>query len=48
MDLSQNQYDQIFKYYQKGEYNNVDRIIALGDIHGDLSAFKNCLRMSTL
>ena len=48
MDLSQNQYDQIFKYYQKGEYNNVDKIIALGDIHGDLSAFKNCLRKANL
>ena len=28
MDLSQNQYDNIFDYYQKAEYNNVEKIIA--------------------
>lgn len=48
MDLSQNQYDNIFDYYQKAEYNNVEKIIALGDIHGDLNAFKNCLRKANL
>ena len=48
MDLSQNQYDNIFDYYQKAEYNNVEKIIALGDIHGDLNALKNCLRKANL
>lgn len=48
MDLSQNQYDNIFDYYQKAEYNNVEKIIAFGDIHGDLNAFKNCLRKANL
>lgn len=48
MDLSQNKYDEIFKYYQKAEYNKIEKIIALGDIHGDLNAFKNCLRKSNL
>jgi hypothetical protein len=48
MDLSQNQYNQIFKYYQLGEYDKVDKIIAFGDIHGDLNAFKNCLRKANL
>ena len=48
MDLSQNQYDEIFNYYQKAEYNNIERIIAFGDIHGDLNAFKSCLRKANL
>jgi len=48
MDLSQNQYNEIFKYYQKGEYNNIEKIIAFGDIHGDLQAFKSCLRKASL
>lgn len=48
MDLTQNQYDKIFNYYQKAEYNNIEKIIAFGDIHGDLKAFKSCLRKSNL
>lgn len=48
MDLSQNQYDNIFQYYQKAEYKNIDKMISFGDIHGDLNAFKNCLRKANL
>jgi len=45
-NLSQDKYNEIFTYYQKGEYNNIEKIIAFGDIHGDLLAFKSCLRKS--
>ncbi len=44
MDLSQNKYDEIFKYYQKGIYDKIDKIVAIGDIHGDIKAFKNSLK----
>jgi hypothetical protein len=47
-NLSQDKYDEIFSYYQKGEYNNIESIIAFGDIHGDLVAFKSCLRKAKL
>lgn len=32
-------HNEIFKYYQKGIYGNVDKLYALGDIHGDYNAF---------
>ena len=48
MDLSQDQYNEMFKYYQKAEYKNIEKIIAIGDIHGDLNAFKNCLKKAKL
>ena len=48
MDLSQSQYNKIFDYYQKGEYNKIEKVIAFGDIHGDLRAFKSCLRKANL
>ena len=47
-NLSQNKYNEIFSYYQKGEYKNVEKIIGFGDIHGDLKAFKNCLKKAKL
>ena len=48
MDLSQEKFNEIFKYYQKAEYKNIEKIIAFGDIHGDLNAFKNCLKKAKL
>jgi hypothetical protein len=37
-------HNEIFKYYQKGIYGNVDKLYALGDIHGDYNAFLNSLK----
>ena len=34
---------EICKYYQKGVYPGVYKIIAIGDIHGDLDAYIKCL-----
>ena len=48
MDLSQDQYNEMFKYYQKAEYKNIEKVIAFGDIHGDLNAFKSCLKKAKL
>jgi len=44
MNLPQNKINEIFQYYQNGIYKNVEKIIAIGDIHGDLQAFQSCLR----
>ena len=38
----------ICKYYQKGIYNSVYKIVAIGDIHGDLDAFIRCLVKGSL
>lgn len=47
--LSQEEYDNIFKYYQEGIYNiGNKRLVAFGDIHGDYNAFVNVLRKSNL
>ena len=48
MDLSQDQYNEMFKYYQKAEYKNIEKVIAIGDIHGDLNAFKSSLKKAKL
>lgn len=48
MNISQNKYNEIFNYYQKGEYENIEKIIVFGDIHGDLEAFKICLKKANL
>ena len=46
--LSQNKYDEIFSYYQKGIYNNIKKFVAFGDIHGDFNAFKSVLIKSNI
>jgi hypothetical protein len=38
----------IFKYYQLGIYENVEKIYAIGDIHGDLNAFIYVLQKANL
>ncbi len=41
-------HNKIFKYYQQGIYPSVERIYAIGDIHGDFSAFVNVLKKAGL
>jgi hypothetical protein len=41
-------HNQIFKYYQKGIYSNVDKLYAFGDIHGDYNAFILSLKKTKL
>ena len=41
-------HNQIFKYYQEGVYPKVDKLYALGDIHGDFTAFITCLKKACL
>lgn len=48
MDLSQKQYNEIFTYYQKADYDKIEKVIVFGDIHGDLNAFKSCLKKAHL
>jgi hypothetical protein len=40
-DILRTNYNDIFKYYQKGIYPSVERLIVIGDIHGDYKAFVN-------
>ena len=47
-NISQDKYNEIFSYYQLGEYKNIEKIVAFGDIHGDLNAFKTCLKKATI
>ena len=47
--LIQEEYDNIFKYYQQGIYNvGNKRIVAIGDIHGDYKVFINILRKANI
>ena len=47
--LSQEEYDNIFNYYQEGIYNiGNKKLVAFGDIHGDYDAFITVLRKSKL
>ena len=47
--LSQEKYNNIFKYYQEGIYNiGNKKLVAFGDIHGDYNAFITTLRKSNL
>jgi len=41
-------YNEIFKYYQKGIYKGIDKIYAIGDIHGDFNAFILVLQKAEL
>ena len=41
-------HNEIFKYYQQGEYPPVDKLYAIGDIHGDLNAFILVLQKAKL
>ena len=41
-------HNEALKYYQKGIYPPVEKIYALGDIHGDLNAFITSLRKAGL
>ena len=41
-------HNEIFKYYQKGIYPQVEKLYAIGDIHGDFNAFILCLKKAQL
>ncbi len=47
-DILRTNYNDIFKYYQKGEYPSVDRLIVIGDIHGDYDAFIQVLQKAKI
>ena len=40
--------NQISYFYQKGVYNTNNRIVVIGDIHGDLDAYLTCLRKARI
>ncbi len=46
--ITKENYNQIFDYYQKGIYPQVDRLIVIGDIHGDYKAFINVLKKAKI
>ena len=41
-------HNKIFKYYQQGIYPSVEKIYAIGDIHGDFNALTLCLKKANL
>lgn len=41
-------YNDIFKYYQQGTYPPAERLIVIGDIHGDYNAFIQVLQKSKI
>jgi hypothetical protein len=41
-------HNEIFKYYQKGVYPPVEKLFAIGDIHGDFNAFIFILKKAKL
>ncbi len=43
-DILHSNYNDIFQYYQKSVYPSVERLIVIGDIHGDYDAFVNVLK----
>ncbi len=47
-DILRTNYNDIFKYYQKGSYPAVERLIVIGDIHGDYNAFTNVLKKAQI
>ena len=47
-DILRTDYNDIFRYYQKGVYPSCDRLIVIGDIHGDYGAFVNVLKKSKI
>jgi hypothetical protein len=47
-DILRTNYNEIFEYYQKGIYPSTERIIVIGDIHGDYNAFINVLKKSNI
>jgi hypothetical protein len=34
-DILSSNYNEIFQYYQKGIYPSAERLVVIGDIHGD-------------
>jgi hypothetical protein len=47
-DILRSNYNEIFQYYQKGIYPAVDRLVVIGDIHGDYGAFVNVLKKAKI
>lgn len=41
-------HNKIFKYYQQGIYPSVEKVYAIGDIHGDFNALILCLKKANL
>jgi hypothetical protein len=42
------EYNQAFQYYQIGVYDKVDKLYAIGDIHGDFNAFITVLKSAKI
>jgi hypothetical protein len=47
-DILRSNYNDIFQYYQKANYPSVERLIVIGDIHGDYDAFVNVLKKAKI
>jgi hypothetical protein len=47
-DILLTDYNSIFQYYQKGIYPSAERLVVIGDIHGDYSSFMNVLKKAKI
>ena len=47
-DILRSNYNEIFQYYQKGIYPSAERLVVIGDIHGDYNAFVSVLKKAKI
>ena len=47
-DILSSNYNEIFQYYQKGIYPSAERLVVIGDIHGDYTSFITVLKKAKI